>query len=107
MEEEKALASATIFAAVEDPRVERTKRHKLIDILIIALCGVICGPLEWSRFHTGAQRPTERYFASYVSFAHLGPYWRDHSRVGAHRSLGEDRPPFAFWFTTECRYVFS
>jgi predicted transposase YbfD/YdcC len=47
MEEERVLDVRSIFAAVEDPRVERTKRHKLIDILIIALCGVICGAEGW------------------------------------------------------------
>jgi predicted transposase YbfD/YdcC len=26
-----------------DPRIERTKEHKLIDILTIAICGMICG----------------------------------------------------------------
>ena len=35
MEEEKALALeiASIFAAVEDPWIERTKHHQLVDIL--------------------------------------------------------------------------
>ncbi|MBW4565027.1 MAG: transposase family protein [Mojavia pulchra JT2-VF2] len=28
---------------MSDPRIDRTKRHKLIDILTIALCAVICG----------------------------------------------------------------
>jgi DDE family transposase len=37
----------TCFATVEDPRVERTKRHKLLDIIIIAICGVICGAEGW------------------------------------------------------------
>lgn len=32
---------------MEDPRVDRTKRHKLIDILTIAICGVICGADSW------------------------------------------------------------
>jgi predicted transposase YbfD/YdcC len=35
------------FASVPDPRIERTKRHKLIDIIAIALCGVICGANDW------------------------------------------------------------
>lgn len=47
MEEEKVEPLTSIFAAVEDPRVERTKRHKLLDILILALCGVICGAEGW------------------------------------------------------------
>ena len=33
----------THFAALPDPRVERTKRHQLIDILVIALCATLCG----------------------------------------------------------------
>lgn len=35
------------FAALDDPRVERTKRHQLLDIVTIALCGVICGAESW------------------------------------------------------------
>ena len=27
------------FAALEDPRIDRTKRHKLLDIVAIAICG--------------------------------------------------------------------
>lgn len=37
----------TFFAAMEDPRVERTKRHKLLDITRIAICGVICRAEGW------------------------------------------------------------
>jgi predicted transposase YbfD/YdcC len=35
------------FGKVKDPRVERTKRHKLLDIILIAICGVICGADSW------------------------------------------------------------
>jgi predicted transposase YbfD/YdcC len=35
------------FADVPDPRIDRTKRHKLIDIIAIAICGVICGANDW------------------------------------------------------------
>jgi predicted transposase YbfD/YdcC len=37
----------SIFAQVEDPRVERTKLHSLRDIIILAICGVICGANGW------------------------------------------------------------
>lgn len=47
MESKPVLSLETVFAAVEDPRVERTKRHKLLDIIIIAVCGVICGAEGW------------------------------------------------------------
>jgi predicted transposase YbfD/YdcC len=42
--------SATIiehFSDLQDPRIDRTKRHPLINILTIALCGAICGADNW------------------------------------------------------------
>jgi predicted transposase YbfD/YdcC len=35
------------FSQVTDPRIERTKYHKLIDIIAIAICAVICGAENW------------------------------------------------------------
>ena len=37
----------THFAVIEDPRVERTRRHKLLDIIVVAMCAVICGADDW------------------------------------------------------------
>lgn len=33
--------------AIDDPRIDRTKRHELIDVLIIAICAAICGAKNW------------------------------------------------------------
>jgi predicted transposase YbfD/YdcC len=41
------ISIADHFAKMSDPRVERTKRHKLIDIITIAICAVICGADTW------------------------------------------------------------
>lgn len=35
------------FEGLSDPRIERTKKHKLIDMVVIAICGVICGADNW------------------------------------------------------------
>jgi len=35
------------FSKVPDPRKDRTKDHKLIDIIAIAICAVICGAEGW------------------------------------------------------------
>jgi len=35
------------FATLTDPRIDRTKEHKLIDILTIAICGMISGADNW------------------------------------------------------------
>src|SRR6266487_332445 len=47
MEERELRDLETIFAQVEDPRLERTKQHRLRDIIIIAICAVICGADGW------------------------------------------------------------
>lgn len=35
------------FSNLKDPRVDRTKLHHLLDIIIIAICAVICGADTW------------------------------------------------------------
>jgi predicted transposase YbfD/YdcC len=35
------------FGNITDPRIERTRLHKLIDILVIAICGAICSCDSW------------------------------------------------------------
>jgi predicted transposase YbfD/YdcC len=41
--EELAASILAYFARIPDPRMERTRRHSLVDILVLALCAVICG----------------------------------------------------------------
>jgi predicted transposase YbfD/YdcC len=36
------------FAGLTDPRVERTKLHRLVDIVAITICAVICGADCWT-----------------------------------------------------------
>lgn len=44
----KPLASFQAhFGKIDDPRIERTKRHQLLDILTIAICAVISNADSW------------------------------------------------------------
>jgi predicted transposase YbfD/YdcC len=47
MGQDRAASIGEHFSELEDPRVDRTKRHQLLDIVIIAICGVICGADTW------------------------------------------------------------
>jgi len=47
MQPQSPQSLAYHFASVKDPRVLKRSRHKLIDILVIAICGVICGADDW------------------------------------------------------------
>jgi hypothetical protein len=36
-----------VFSSIEDPRVDRHKRHKLTDIIVLTICAVISGAEGW------------------------------------------------------------
>ena len=47
MDVEASRGWLRFFDELEDPRMDRTKRHELDDILFITLCAVICGADSW------------------------------------------------------------
>jgi predicted transposase YbfD/YdcC len=47
MIQEQRLSLADHFEELVDPRIDRTKKHQLLDIVIIAVCAVICGADDW------------------------------------------------------------
>jgi len=53
------------FQHLRDPRIDRTRRHEFIDLLMIAICGVLCGAdsfVEMERF----ARSHSDWFASFL-----------------------------------------
>jgi predicted transposase YbfD/YdcC len=46
------ITIADHFLGIEDPRIDRTKRHNLIDIMTIAIIAVICGADGWVGIET-------------------------------------------------------
>lgn len=54
------------FADLTDPRLQRNRKHELIDILTIALCGVLCGSNTWEQiavFGLAKKQWFERFLA--------------------------------------------
>jgi predicted transposase YbfD/YdcC len=43
------------FRSLKDPRINRRKKHLLLDIVVIAICGVICGCNDWQQIATFAK----------------------------------------------------
>jgi predicted transposase YbfD/YdcC len=43
------------FRKLRDPRRLRRKKHLLLDIIVIAICGVICGCNDWQQIQTFAR----------------------------------------------------
>jgi len=47
MEQKVTAGIEEHFSELKDPRLDRRKLHKLIDIVVIAICAVICGADTW------------------------------------------------------------
>jgi len=47
MEKQTSKSLIDHFNSITDPRIERTKLHLLIDIIVITICAVICGAKTW------------------------------------------------------------
>jgi predicted transposase YbfD/YdcC len=70
------------FAGLEDPRVERTKHHLLIDIIAIAILAVISGADGWVAIETYGQAKQE-WLASFLSLPNGIPSHDTFARVFA------------------------
>lgn len=63
-----SLAKRTLldyFADLEDPRIDRTKKHPLINVVFIAVCAVIAGGEGWSDMETFGQSK-RRWLAQFL-----------------------------------------
>ena len=70
------------FGGVEDPRIDRTKLHKLIDILVIAICAIICGAVSWEDV-ADFGRAKEEWFQKYLELPNGIPSHDTFNRVFA------------------------
>jgi predicted transposase YbfD/YdcC len=57
------------FQDLDDPRVERTRKHPLINIVFFAVCGVLSGANSFAAIHEFAT-DRKRWFARYLDLAH-------------------------------------
>ncbi len=60
------------FGTLRDPRVARTRRHALLNVLVMALCGVIAGADGWKQLALFA-RTRARWFATFLEIPHGVP----------------------------------
>jgi hypothetical protein len=56
------------FADLVDPRIERQKQHKLIDIIVLAICAVLCGANDWVAVETFG-KAKEAWFKGFLESA--------------------------------------
>ena len=84
------------FAALEDPRVERTKLHPLLAIVTIALCAVICGAESWEDI-AGFGEAKAPWLTSFLDLPHGIPCPDTFNRVFAALDPKQFQACFAAW----------
>jgi predicted transposase YbfD/YdcC len=86
----------THFEEVEDPRVDRTKLHKLIDIIVIAICAVICGADDWVATEEFG-KAKEKWFRAFLELPNGIPSHDTFGRVFAQIDPEQFQNSFIRW----------
>jgi len=84
------------FATLTDPRVERCKVHRLVEIVTIALCGVICGADDWVAIEAFGQEK-EAWLRTFLELPGGIPSHDTFGRVFARLDPDEFRQCFLTW----------
>jgi predicted transposase YbfD/YdcC len=82
MEEPRSAAFMDHLAGMEDPRIDRQKQHKLIDILLIAVCAILCGANDWVAIETFGKARQE-WFSQFLELPNGIPSHDTFGRVFA------------------------
>jgi hypothetical protein len=86
------------FAQLPDPRVDRTKRHLLLDIVVIAVCAVICGADTWVDIEEYGRAKYE-WLKRFLPLPHGIPSHDTFARVFARLRPEAFRTCFLAWLT--------
>ena len=70
------------FAPLQDPRIVKKTRHILLDVVVIAICAVICGAEDWVSVAEFG-RAKERWFRRFLELPHGIPSHDTFGRVFA------------------------
>lgn len=96
MEEKISAAIEQHFGTLTDPRVDRTKLHKLMDILVIAICAVIGGADTWEDVEEFGKAKIE-WFQTFLELPNGIPSHDTFTRVFARLDPQQFEASFIRW----------
>jgi predicted transposase YbfD/YdcC len=84
------------FGDIQDPRHERTRHHKLIDILVIAICAIICNADNWEEVEAFGEAK-ETWFKGFLELPNGIPSHDTFTRVFARLNAKQFETCFLSW----------
>ena len=96
MNEEIVKGIGVYFATVQDPRRDEGKRHILLEIIIMALCAIICHANNWSEVEEFAQTKAD-WLAQFLTLPHGIPTHYTFRRVFAALDPEQVQTGFIKW----------
>jgi predicted transposase YbfD/YdcC len=94
--EKPTVSISDHFADLEDPRIDRTKLHKLFDIITVAICAVICGADSWVEIEEFGNAKID-WFRTFLELANGIPSHDTFGRVFALLDPDQFRSGFVSW----------
>lgn len=86
----------SFFGDLHDPRIDRSRRHNLHDILVIAICAVVCGADSWVAVEEFG-KAKESWFDTFLPLPHGIPSHDTFGRVFAALGPKAFSERFAKW----------
>lgn len=87
------------FKNISDPRVDRAKRHSLIEIIIIAICAILCGADTWTDIEEFGNSKIE-WFKTFLELPNGIPSHDTFGRVFALLDPEQFERSFQSWVAT-------
>jgi predicted transposase YbfD/YdcC len=87
------------FSCIDDPRIERRKRHLLIDVIAIAICAVISGADHWIDIEAYAQEK-EEWLKTFLALPNGIPSHDTIARVFSRLEPTQFQQAFLSWIKT-------
>ncbi len=99
MTKETVASIGEHFAGLDDPRDERRIDHKLLDVLVIAICAVISGAEGWPEVASFG-RAKQTWFESFLELPHGIPSATTFWRIFRHLDSQQFEACFASWIAS-------
>jgi predicted transposase YbfD/YdcC len=98
LEEQVSASIEQHFGGLTDPRIERTKLHKLLDILVIAICAIIAGADNWEDVAEFGQAKID-WFEKFLDLPNGIPSHDTFNRVFARLDPAQFQDSFVRWIS--------